>query len=185
VWNFVPGTGTLQVLSDTGSKIQIQQAVDTAVIQTRSLAQGGQTLLCESAGGSANAYTCAMTPTLMEYRAGMVVNWRPDVTAGAGGVTLNIDTLGAKTVKLADGVADATGGELKAGGLYPVWYDGAHFRLVGATSVTSQGTAADQPACSAANRGRLWLTPGTAGLKDTVAVCVKSATDTFVWAVLY
>jgi hypothetical protein len=38
-----------------------------------------------------------------------------------------------------------------------------------------------QPACDSTTRGTLWHTQGVAGVKDTVAVCAKDATDAYAW----
>ncbi len=182
--NFAAGPGLVNALTDTGARVNIQQNVDTAVVQTRAGAQSGATLLCAPASGSSSAYRCSMSPTLTAYTTGMVLYWRPDVTGGGTGVTLDVDTLGAASVKLADGTTDPASGDIIGGELYPVWYDGTGFRLLtppqGATA-----KAAARPACSAALRGRVWRTEGGSGVKDEVAVCAKDAAGAFAWRVLY
>lgn len=130
--NYTPGFGILNMISDSGSAIVLQQAVDTSVVQSKAAAQSGVVLSCFSASASTSAYTCGLSPVLGAYSTGMVINWRPDVTGVGGNVTLNIDTLGAKSVKLADGVTNPSPGDLAAGRLYAVWYDGAAFRVMSA-----------------------------------------------------
>ena len=48
-------------------------------------------------------------------------------------------------------------------------------------------TSALKPACSAVGntRGTFWVTQAGAGVKDNVEVCVKTATDTYIWAPIY
>jgi hypothetical protein len=46
VENFVHGTGLVTILSDTGTRVNIQQSVDTAVIQSKVSEQSGATVLC-------------------------------------------------------------------------------------------------------------------------------------------
>src|SRR6266704_1988987 len=102
VVNFIAGTGVLNALTDTGSQLNIQQGSDTAVLLTRSTGQAGSDLLCNSASGSASAYTCALSPLLTTYTPNMVLHWRPDLSGAGGATTLNVDTLGAVAVKQFD-----------------------------------------------------------------------------------
>ncbi len=181
--NFIPGLGVLDVLTDTGTQINIQQSADNAVVQTRATDQAGTNLLCASASGSATAYTCAMSSTLQVYTSGMLLRWIPDVT-GTGAATLNIDTLGAKSIKLADGATDPTSADILTGSEYQVWYDGANFRLaIPPVIVGFAGTT--QPACNASQRGRIWQTFGATGVKDSVTVCAKDAGDVFAWRTIF
>jgi len=180
--NFVPGNGILDVISDTGTMINIQQTIDSAVVTTRAGLQSGQTLLCASSSGSASTYTCRMTPTLTAYQSGMVLNWTPDVNGAGGPTTLNVDTLGAHAVKLSDGVTDPASGDVIGGRLYSVWFDGGNFRLVVPPGISGGG---GQPACNSATRGRIWTNFGASGVKDQVAVCAKDATDNYAWRTLY
>jgi hypothetical protein len=114
----------------------------------------------------------------------MTVNWKPDVNGTGGATTLNIDILGAVSLKLADGSADPAPGDLVAGRLYQIWYDGSSFRL--ANQVTPAGVLGEaQPACGAPVRGRLWFVAGGTGVKDGLTVCAKDATGAFAWRTLY
>lgn len=144
--NFVPAVGITNVVTDLGTKVNIQQGVDTAVILSQAAHQSGQALLCQSASGSGSAYTCAMTPTLTGYTSGMLLHWTPDVSAVGGGTTLNVDTLGAVPVMEADGTTIPTPSEIVAGRLYPIWYDGTVFRLPASGSAGSGGSGGTAPA---------------------------------------
>jgi hypothetical protein len=182
VMNLIGGVGVVNTISDTGTQITVQQSVDTSVIPNKATAQSGAMYLCSSAGSS-NAYTCGMSPTLQGYTTGMVLAWKPNVNGAGGATTLNVDTLGAVTVKQADGVTDPTSADIVAGRLYNVWHDGAVFRLM--TPAVNVATAATQPACSASQRGRFWQTLGGTGVKDTVTVCAKDASDAYAWRSIY
>ncbi len=127
--NFIAGVGVLDTVSDNGSEINIQSALDTAVVQTQPGEQSGGALFCASHGGSPSQYACAMTPTLAAYTAGMVLHWTPDVAGAGGPTTLNVDTLGAAPMTLADGVTNPPVGTIVAGQLYVIWYDGSVFRV--------------------------------------------------------
>jgi len=144
--NFIPGAGILDTLVDTGSQINIQQNVDTGLILSRANHQSGQTLLCASASGSATTYTCAMTPTLTTYTTGMVLNWTPDVSGAGGPTTLNVDALGAEPVKLSDGATDPALGDVIAGKMNAIWFDGTVFRLMNSSPVSA--LTGSQPAAS-------------------------------------
>lgn len=181
--NFIPGAGILNTISDTGTQINIQQSIDSGVILTRAGHQSGQTLLCASSSASSSTYTCAMSPTLTSYQTGMVLNWTPDVNGAGGPTTLNVDILGAQPVKLADGVTDPVIGDVTGGRMVLVWFDGTVFRLMNPSLVSA--TAGAQPACSSALRGRIWTIFSATGVKDSVTVCAKDATDAYAWRVIY
>jgi hypothetical protein len=85
---------------------------------------------CAPSGGSGSAYACSPVLALTSYAAGIMVALTPDVNAAGGAITLNISGLGAKTVKLADGVTNPGAADLTAGTLYLLTYDGALFRIV-------------------------------------------------------
>jgi len=182
VLNLIGGVGVVNTISDTGTQINVQQSVDTSVIPSKAAAQSGAMFLCSSAGTS-NAYTCAMSPTLQTYTTGMVLAWKPNVNGAGGPTTLNVDTLGAVTLKQSDGVTDPASADIVAGRLYNIWHDGTVFRLI--TPAVNAATTATQPACSATQRGRFWQTLGASGVKDTVTVCAKDATDAYAWRSIY
>ena len=181
VQNFQPGAGIITALTDTGSRIDITQLVDTGYIQTRGGEQSGVTLLCASAGQSATNYTCAMNPALTAYTDGMVLHWKPDMTVSGGAATLSIDALGPRPVKTLEGYPPAAA-DIVAGQLYPLWYDGSAFRLATSSRTAS---AAVRPVCDAPQRGRLWQTFADSGTKDELAICAKDSVDGYAWRTLY
>ena len=132
VLNIQAGPGMLPVISDSGSQIDMLLAADTAVIQTRAGEQAGGDLLCAPTSGSGTAYACGLHPILGAYTSGMLLRWKPDVNGAGGATTLNVDTLGAKRIRMADGTGDPTAADIVAGRLYSLWYDGTQFRLAGA-----------------------------------------------------
>jgi hypothetical protein len=181
VENFIAGPGITNAIADTGSRIDIQQSMDSAVVQTRMGLQSGNTLYCASAGGSATSYTCGMNPALTSYTLGMVVRWRPDVAGAGGATTIDIDFLGAKAVKVWDG-SDPIAADIAAGALYEIWYDGVNFRILGALNRLRSGT---RPGCDATQRGRMWHIFGGTGVKDDVAICAKDAANAYAWRAVY
>ena len=178
------GPGVLLSTSDTGQSILIQNSLDTAIVQTRSSEQSGAAVLCAPAGGSGTAYTCSLPTTLSAYTSGMVLHWRPDANGSGGATTLNVDTLGPIALKLTDGVTDPAAGDIIAGRLYELWYDGTSFRLQ--SPVVPSGILGEaQPACGATVRGRQWFVAGATGVKDSLTVCAKDASNAYAWRTLY
>ena len=78
--------------------------------------------------GSSNAYVLAPSPALGAYAAGNRIIFEPNFTNTAS-ATINVSSLGAKTIKTVYGEALA-GGELVSGGIYSAVYDGTDFLLV-------------------------------------------------------
>lgn len=48
-------------------------------------------------------------------------------------------------------------------------------------SGTQIATTASRPTANVANRGRIWIVQGGAGVADTLQVCVKNSSDAYVW----
>jgi hypothetical protein len=184
ILNLSGGPGVLLAVSDTGTAISIQTSLDTSFAQTSSSEQSGTPLLCASAGGSGTTYTCSLSPMLTSYSTGMILHWKPDVNGTGGTSTLNIDTLGGVAVKLADGATDPAPGDIVAGRVAEIWYDGAAFRLLSAP-VPAGILGEAQPTCAATVRGRLWFVAGATGIKDGLSVCAKDAANTYAWRTIY
>jgi len=181
--NFAPGTGLITSITDTGTKLNIQQTVDTAMVVSKAALQSGSALLCRSASASASAYTCALTPTLTGYTSGMVLNWRPDVTGIGGATTLNVDQLGAVSVVKADGVSAPGSADIITGQLYLLWYDGTAFRLL-STSGSSGSSGSSTPATiTATGAGGPTAVTATAEWHSSLAYCSAVATSTLTWNV--
>jgi len=178
------GQGVFLAISDTGQAISIQTSLDTTYVQTIVAGQSGTSLLCATASGSGTTYTCVLSPVLTAYVTGMILHWEPDVSGTGGPTTLNVNTLGPISIKLADGITDTGPGDVVAGRVLEIWYDGTVFRLINAP--IPEGILGEaQPACLAAVRGRLWFVAGASGIKDGLWVCAKDATNTYLWRALY
>lgn len=179
--NVIPGAGLTTVMTDTGSQINVQLALDSAVEQTQPNEQSGAALLCVSTGGQSNNYQCAMNPTLGTYTSGMLLHWIPDVNGAGGATTLNIDTLGGVPVKMSDGATNPSSTDIAGGRMYSIWYDGAAFRMA-----SSQASFTYTPE-NVANKGQANGYAGLDGmgkipaaqLPATTPLAVQSATLTF------
>lgn len=130
-----------------------------------SSASGSGVSYCAPAGASTTTYTCAPSPALTAYASGTTLGFVPDVTASAGAVTVNVNSLGAKSVKESDGTTNPTATDLIAGKSYSLLYDGAVFRITPLSgTVTSIATTSP-------------VTGGTITGTGTIAcaTCVSSA----------
>jgi hypothetical protein len=150
--------------------------MDSAVVQTRTGLQNGNTLYLASSSGS-GVFTCLMNPAFGTCTVGIVQRWKPDASGVGGPTTLNIDSLGALPIQLPDG-SNPTTANLVAGNSTHIWYDRTAFRPMGMLDRLPS-------ACDSALRGRLWQVLGTSGVKDEVAVCAKDASDAYAWRALY
>jgi len=91
--------------------------------------------------GSANAYAATLSPAAASYVAGMLVKLKA-ANANTTASTLNVNGLGAKTIKKADGSTDLAANDIVAGQLCLFVYDGTYFQLIstGSSVVTTAGT---------------------------------------------
>jgi hypothetical protein len=135
--DFIYGAGILQAVTDTGSKITVQTDIGSSV-QTKATAQSGAHLLCSA--GSSSPLTCTMSPTLTAYTDRMLVNLCM-TGAVTGAATLNVDTLGAKSVLTFAGSNPSTG-DLGIGCRLVTYQSSDNsFRLPAGGSGTSLSTA--------------------------------------------
>ncbi|CAM4014945.1 tail fiber protein [Geobacillus stearothermophilus] len=81
------------------------------------------------ATGSANAYSVTLNPAPTSYVEGMAVSVKINVD-NTGPSTININNLGAKAIKKPNG-NDVSAGNLKAGSIYTLRYNGINFILQG------------------------------------------------------
>jgi hypothetical protein len=101
----------------------------TGVYATQNGIQNSTYIYGGTAGGTANALTLSVTPTMTAYSGGQVILFEADST-NTGSVTINIDSVGAASITY-DGFV-LTAGEIKAGGLYMIVYNDSYtaFELV-------------------------------------------------------
>lgn len=78
--------------------------------------------------GAADAYAVSLTPAATAYTAGMLVRFKAANSSTAAGSTLNVNSLGAKTIKKADG-SGTVAGDILNGQVVVVVYDGVGFQL--------------------------------------------------------
>ncbi|WP_153123289.1 hypothetical protein [Peribacillus tepidiphilus] len=81
------------------------------------------------ASGSANSYSVTLNPAPTSYVEGMAVSVKINVD-NTGSSTININNLGAKSIKKPNG-NDVSAGNLKTGSIYTLRYNGTNFILQG------------------------------------------------------
>jgi len=79
--------------------------------------------------GAADAYAIALDPALDTYITGMPIFFKA-ANANTGASTLDINGLGTKTIKKSTD-ADLVAGDIKAGQIVLVVYDGTNFQMIG------------------------------------------------------
>jgi len=77
--------------------------------------------------GANDTYAITLSPAPTAYTAGMVVNFKAN-TANTGAATLNVNALGAKTIKKLNDQDLATG-DIEASQIVSVIYDGTNFQM--------------------------------------------------------
>jgi len=78
--------------------------------------------------GATDAYAITLSPAPGSYTTGMVVNFKAN-TANTGAATLNVNSLGAKTIKKQKDL-DLSDNDIKAGSIVQVVYDGTNFQML-------------------------------------------------------
>ena len=107
-------------------------------------------------GGSTDTYVVSLDVTPTTYTAGMMVAFKANTT-NIGACTLNINSLGAKAIKV-DGTVDPITGDIQAGQVVIVIYDGTNFQL-----------QTDVPATTPVYpRSFVWYLDGTSIVADEV-----------------
>jgi hypothetical protein len=99
-------------------------------MQTPAHGQMNQTLsaIYAADGGGSDSYSISLTPAISSYANGLMVNFKAN-TANTGASSININGLGAKTIKKDSGL-DLETGDIKSSQIIQVIYDGTNFQLL-------------------------------------------------------
>jgi hypothetical protein len=110
--------------------------------------QNISTVLTAADTGAANAYVINPSPAPTSYAVGQFVAFFP-ANSNTGASTINVSSLGAKSIITTDGLSLATPGQIKAGGLCLLSYDGTYFQLVNSQFPWRAPTSADSGTANA------------------------------------
>lgn len=147
--------------ADVVSALENCYTLDSQTTPTADLAMGGYHLTGLAAGSAANdsvrlvqvqdsamkyatasgtdTYTISLTPNLTAYAAGQT--FRVLFTnANTGAATLNVDSAGAKAITK-NGTTALAAGDIPAGSIWELCYDGTQFQLVGQIVVSATDAA--------------------------------------------
>ena len=134
-------SGNLASFNAANGGLLADSGVVATTVQTKAATQSGAVQYCAPSSASATTYTCTLTPTLTAYTAGMNVSLKIDTACtGSTATTLNIDTLGAKNIYLADGSSNPASGDCLANRQLALRYDGTAFRIIGGGAVSAGTT---------------------------------------------
>lgn len=120
---------------------------DVSDILQLAIIGGGNPISLGTFSGSANTYTATSSPSIGAYAAGQLFFGKTNVV-NTGGSTLNIDSLGAKTINTFLGAA-ITAGQLLADATYIFRYDGKDIICLNPSS----GTLAYSPTVDKSGTG--------------------------------
>jgi hypothetical protein len=104
-----------------------------ALYPTTGQVQDGAFLWGGTAGGTADALTITLTPAITAYAAGQVFQFIAASTNATATPTINVNGVGVKTIKRQSGAAIQTG-DISAGAVVQVAYNGTDFLLTGVTA---------------------------------------------------
>jgi hypothetical protein len=128
--NLAAGTGVSCIPQVNAGTLTFQCNADTSYLATKaSLQSSANPQICTSSSGNGSAFTASCATTLNAYGANQTLYWYADVANTSTAPTLNIDTLGAKSLVREDGSALAVG-DIKSAAQYRIWYDGNYFHVV-------------------------------------------------------
>lgn len=126
ILNFGTGVGIVWTGVDAAGKITETLAIDPSYTLSRLTDQAGTDKYCNSSTGTAVG-TCTLTPTLTAYTTGMCLHML-STTNNTTTFTINVDTLGAKSVLGQKGGALAAA-DITANQLVVICYNGTAFNL--------------------------------------------------------
>ena len=90
-------------------------SADTAMMLTQATAQAGAPWKCTDAGASGTTYSCVMVPAPSAYFDKQPVIFTPGASCSGGPTTLNIQSLGVKSIFKLDGATNPSANDCRAG----------------------------------------------------------------------
>ena len=124
--------------------------------------------------GAANAYVITPAPAITAYAVGQVFSFKA-TNANTTTSTLNVNSLGTKTIKKLNGSTDLSSGDIAAGMVVLVEYDGTNFIMLNPVANSVSLVGGVYPAGSAVN---LTNVPSPARVSMTVNVSSGVTTTT-------
>lgn len=136
------------------------------------LNQGRVTYVADS--GAADAYVVTLSPVPASYVAGLRITMKA-TNVNTGASTLNVNSLGARSIKGGDG-NDPAAGDIPAGGIVEMVYDGTNFVLMSTPSgFTTAAAASASAAATSASGASTSATNAAASAVAAAASAVEAA----------
>lgn len=135
-----------------------------------------------SDAGASDAYAIILSPAISEYIAGQRFTFKAN-TANTGAASLNVNSLGAITIKKSHDQDLATG-DIEAGSIVEVVYDGTNLQMVSITAATAATGDVTGPAASVDDEIALFSsTTGKVIKRATLTGLLKAASGVIAAAV--
>lgn len=125
--------------------------------------------------GAANAYVITPVPTITAYTAGQIFSFKA-TNANTTTSTLNVNGLGVKTIKKGSGATDLVSGDIAAGQVVLVEYDGTNFVMLNPVATTVSLIGGAYPPGSGSNITN--IRPTFVSMVQNVATGVTTTTVT-------
>ncbi len=138
----IPGSSA--DVSASGKRVKKVARATDSLDAANAMAIQYQQLTYDSATGTANSYSIALTPAPARYLPGMMLTFRANA-ANTAAATLNVNSLGATTIRK-NVSTNLAAGDIAAGQMVVVIYDGSAFQMISpaGSGSSSSGSAADQ-----------------------------------------
>lgn len=185
LWRQV-GSATPDATSSTKGKAKLYNslgsATDGAVDQNTVTRKMQDAASISGTASGTNTYTVALSPALDAYRTGQTFEIL-FTNANTGAATLNINSLGAKSIKKNVSTALVTG-DIAAGQILSLSYDGTNFQIIGGSiaqaSPTQAGVAKLFTDFGAGTDGAIDQNTATRKAQDSSAITgTAGGTDTY------
>jgi len=157
--SYSAGTG-LTTVTVKGFVVPVLTSVETPLFQSLGFSSPMPVFYGEDAGAS-DTYAITVTPTIGAYFIGMMVMFKAN-TANTGAATLNVNTIGAITIKK-NRDADLATGDIEASQWVMVVYDGTNFQMISHLAQAPASTVNEVEMTAEAGSDL-----GSAGLKTTL-----------------
>lgn len=138
-------------------------------------------LQCADTSSSSTTYTCTTSPTLAGLTTGDAFIFTSINQNNSGSSTLNIDSIGAKTIKKWQNTTNLASGDLQANGAILLTYDGTYLEATSIGNAPAAGGSVTSVATNSPLTGGTITTTGTIGC----ATCVTSAASLTAGGIMY
>jgi hypothetical protein len=130
----LPASSTFEVVYD-GTNFVLQGTVSTGITSAQLQSQAGNYAVQSPDSGNTIAIALSPVPANLAALLGAPIRITKSATANTGGCTLNVNGLGALTIKYANG-GTLQAGDLPGAGEFEVIYDGTQFVMLSLTGST-------------------------------------------------